>query len=121
MSGCGVMIAIAVALIIVAGMCGAADDGDEPDATEDLEFGAFDVCTQFVKDRLKSPGSAEFRNYFEDDGEVIVTGSGNGPYTVMSSVDSQNGFGAMIRTDFVCEVTNTGGENWRLVNLVVDE
>jgi len=95
--------------------------GEEERDQEDLDFGAFDVCTQFVKERLKAPATASFRNYFEDDGEVQVSGVGDGPYTVISSVDAENGFGANIRTGFVCEVRHTGDGNWRLVNLVLNE
>lgn len=117
-TGCGVLIAVAVVLAVLASMCGGDDDESSID---DLRFGAFDVCTQFVKDRLKAPGTASFRNYFEEDGEVQVTGTGEGPYTVRSSVDSENGFGANIRTDFVCKVTHTGDGNWRLVDITVME
>lgn len=99
---------------------GGSDGGtDEPD-TEELEFAAFDVCTQFVTDRLKAPGTASFRNYFEDDGEVVVTSVGD-TYTVVSSVDSENSFGANLRTDFACVVEHTGGESFRLVDLTTDE
>jgi hypothetical protein len=130
--GCVWVILIVIVLAAIGAAVGDDDDGggasasgteaggDEPDQ-EELEFGAFDVCTKFVKDRLKAPSTASFRNFFEDDGEVVVSGSGNGPYTVISSVDAENGFGANIRTNFVCEVRHTGGGNWRLVNLVLDE
>lgn len=94
--------------------------GEDGGGGEDREYGAFDVCQQFVKDRLRSPASAEFRNFFEDDGEVVVTGTGDGPYTVRSSVDSQNGFGAMLRSDFTCTVSYAGDSDWRLVDLSLD-
>ena len=88
---------------------------DEPDA-EDLRYGAFDVCTQFVKDRLRAPATAEFPNQFEDDGEVTITHTGE-TYTVVSQVDSENGFGALLTTPFNCVVRHTSGDNWRLVDL----
>ena len=31
-----------------------------------------------------------------------------------STVDSENGFGAKIRSSFVCTVTHTGGDSWHL-------
>lgn len=95
------------------------DDGsDEPDVDQEvMEVSAFEVCKDFVKDRLKSPGSATFRNQFEDDGEVVVTGSGRGPYTIVSTVDSDNSFGASIRNTFTCTVTNTGDDMWSLKDI----
>ena len=99
------------------------DDGTEPDEPdpEEVRFTAFEICKEFVADRLKSPGSAVFRNYFEDDGEVVVTGSGPGPYEVVSSVDAENSFGAKPRLPFTCSVTNTGGDHWRLNDLSLIE
>lgn len=89
---------------------------------DDQEYAAFDICTEFVKDRLKSPGSASFRNYFEDDGEVDVAGSGLGPYTVTSTVDSENSFGAELRIPFVCTVSNPDGDDrWVLDDLQLVE
>lgn len=108
---------VAALVVLAAAASGCGDD--QGDQAEELRYGAFDVCTKFVKDRLRSPGSAEFRNFFEDDGEVTVTGAGDGPYTVVSSVDSQNGFGAMIRNDFMCEVRRADADEWRLVDLTL--
>lgn len=96
-------------------------EDDEPGVDQEvMEVSAFEVCKDFVKDRLKSPGSATFRNQFEDDGEVVVTGSGRGPYTIVSTVDSENSFGASLRSRFTCTVTNTDGDNWKLndINIV---
>lgn len=109
-----------VVIVLVIGAIVGALGGDDEDNEEDRAFGAFDVCKEFVTDRLRSPGSAEFRNYFEDDGEVRVTGTGNGPYVVRSTVDSQNGFGALLRSDFTCTVNHVGDGNWRLVRVEVD-
>lgn len=113
------MLGLAVVVLVVGAIIGAATGGGD-DEGGDRELAAFDVCRDFVKDRLRSPGSAEFRNYFQDDGEVVVTGSGDGPYVVSSTVDSQNGFGALLRSDFTCTVNYTGGSNWRLVDLQME-
>ena len=42
---------------------------DPATSANDVEWGAFDVCRNFVRDRLVSPAS--FPNFFEDDGAVI--------------------------------------------------
>lgn len=102
--------------------CEVPDDGGGGGGTSasDQEHTAFEMCKKFVKDRLKAPESATFRNFFQDDGEVSVTGSGNGPYVVTSSVDSENSFGAKLRANFRCTVTNTSGNNWHLDDIFID-
>lgn len=60
-----------------------------------------------------------FRNFFQDDGEVVVAGTGSGPFTVRSTVDSQNGFGAMLRSSFVCTVTIVDDKTVRLVDVTI--
>ena len=114
----GLFVVLGVVVAAVVWIASGLGGDDEPDA-DDLRSSAFDVCTQFVEDRLKSPGSAKFRNYFQDDGEVTVTGSGDGPYIVTSSVDSENSFGALLRNNFVCEVRHIDGTQWRLVDLSI--
>lgn len=74
---------------------------------------AFDVCKDFVKRRLKSPSTAKFRNPHQDDGEVVITRSGNGPFTIQSTVDAENSFGAKPRSTFICIVT-LNGDTWHL-------
>ena len=88
---------------------------DNGQSVSDARLGAFDVCKQFVEDRLKSPGSAKWRDPFGD--QVTYSGDGKGPITVTASVDSQNGFGALLRSSYSCTVTNSGGDNWSLDNL----
>ena len=66
------------------------------------------ACRDWVKDRLKSPTSAKFS------GEN-TTQTGN-TYVVRGSVDAQNSFGAMIRSDYTCEAIHEGGSS-RLVSL----
>ena len=116
------------ALVFAAGLA-ATGDGDpapaastvkKPTTTKstDLEFEAFEICKDFVKRRLKAPSTAKFRNFFEEDGEVRVTGSGNGPYTVMSTVDAQNAFGAPLRNNFICTVT-LSGSTWMLDDISI--
>jgi hypothetical protein len=62
---------------------------------------------------LRSPGSAKFADY--TDGAV----SDQDPvYVVTSEVDSQNGFGALLRTSFTCEVQRQG-EGFRLTDLKI--
>lgn len=79
-------------------------------------IGAFAISQQFVKDRLKAPSTAEFPWYSSES----VTPLGEERYRVQSYVDSQNSFGAMIRTKYVAIVRKTGDSNWSLESLAID-
>lgn len=74
---------------------------------------AYRVCREWVADELRSPASADFPEWGAD---VRVTGGG--PYVVASHVDSENGFGATIRSHWRCQVEEVGGQ-WRLRNIEV--
>lgn len=56
----------------------------------------------YVKENLKSPATAEFAGIYDSHTSIIHLGEGK--YKVSSYVDSQNSFGAMIRTKFTCTV-----------------
>lgn len=93
----------------------AGDDGVPPlKATE-----AFDICKQYVSDRLKSPSGATWRDPYGS--QVTYTGSGDGPWTVNASVDSENSFGAKLRSTYTCTVKHESGDTWSLVNLTVND
>lgn len=107
--GCGIgclgVLVIAV-VIAVFGTLSGSDDEDDGGG----EYGARDVCQQFVKDRLKAPGTADFS------GESASENS-DGSWTVRGDVDSENGFGASLRNSYVCKVRHTSGDNWTLVDM----
>lgn len=75
------------------------------------ESGAEVVCEDFVKDRLKSPSSAEFSD------AVTTESASDGSWTVRGIVDSENGFGAMLRNSYTCTVRFAGGDRWTLDSL----
>ena len=95
----------------------------EPDPnawkTEDNSIGAYIMMENFVKDRLRSPDSAKFPGVF--DGKLDhVRYLGNKKYIINSYVDSQNGFGAMIRSNFSGEIEQTSEDYWSLISLVIN-
>jgi hypothetical protein len=88
---------IAACLILYLVMCtGGSDDDNEVDEGPYEAYDLMYLTEEYVKGFLKSPGSAEFPPYREwsliDNGQVVV---------ISSYVDSQNSFGALLRTDFV--------------------
>jgi len=80
---------------------------------------AWTMAKDFVRDRLKSPSTAEFPDS-SDDG-VVVSDNQDGTYDIVGYVDSQNSFGAMLRVKFVCKLGNTNDDNWRLYSLDILE
>ena len=101
------VVAVLIAVGIGASLLWSALDKDPEQAAES-------VCEDYVTDRLKAPASAEFP------GADRVVSSTADEWTVVASVDSENGFGAMIRTDYVCTVRDISGK-WDLVSLDVDD
>jgi hypothetical protein len=75
---------------------------------------AWDMCSEFVRDRLKAPKTADFAEYGNRGTSVAKSGT---TYSVNGYVDSENSFGADIRTQYTCTVTPVGGKRWRLVDL----
>ncbi len=69
-----------------------------------------------VESKLKSPYSAEFPPCIYTDINKIGR-----QYNSKSYVDSQNGFGAMIRTEYVIVLTWIGEDNFRLDSLLFDD
>jgi hypothetical protein len=109
------MRALGAALICIAVFVSCSEASEDPRVGQAM---AFDVCTQFVEDRLKAPGTASYPDFWDDDGEVVVSGTPP-EYVVTSHVDSENSFGANIRTAFICEVRHVEGDQYRLVDLAL--
>ncbi|MDR7091760.1 hypothetical protein [Cellvibrio fibrivorans] len=70
---------------------------------EDLSVAAYIICQQHTKDNLASPASADFP--FLPDEVLAFKGHS---YIVHTYVDSQNKFGAMLRTKVLCKVKYKG-------------
>ncbi|MDR1029514.1 MAG: hypothetical protein LBL76_01420 [Treponema sp.] len=79
---------------------------------------AYVMMQNFVKDRLKSPGSAKFEWITEPACTIEKNGV---EYRISSWVDSQNTLGAMIRTRFFGIVRQIDKDNWELLALEFEE
>lgn len=87
------------------------DDGSDAEITAQV------MCENWVSDQLRSPGSADFEP--SPNQQVVEVNAST--YRVTAYVDSQNGFGAMLRSNYVCVVKmvdpgNPDGD-WTLVDL----
>jgi hypothetical protein len=86
---------------------------------EHSRSGAYSVCKQFVTNRLRAPKTAEFPSLSASDHQI--TAYTDGEYRVTSYVDSQNAFGALIRSTYVCEVKHQAGSKYLLQNIKIGE
>lgn len=84
---------------------------DEPD-----KIAAWTMTQQFVKERLKAPGTASFGSVFGDyqDPDKCVTDLGGWRFAVVGWVDAENAFGAKLRSNFKVTLRYTGNDKWQL-------
>ena len=100
---------IVLLLLFVGWALQPADSEQRPGTSSDDGYGAEVACQDFVKDRLKSPGTADF-----SDEEA----TGPGPtWVVTGSVDSENTFGGVVRNTYSCTVVSTGADKWKLEDM----
>ncbi len=96
--------------------CSQTDEEKAISNEENLKTKALVYSQNCVEQQLKSPSSAEFPF-----GEGTVTKVDNDTFIVTSYVDSQNSFGAMIRTNYSCQVTLTGEDSYTCDNVELFE
>lgn len=102
----------------------AVKSGDYMADTSNMKLNAYTYVQEYVKSILKSPGSADFptRSYEEAISRINTKDS---TYFMAGYVDSQNGFGALLRTNFVITLKYLGGDpnitgSWRVHDFTTD-
>jgi hypothetical protein len=76
---------------------------------------AYIMMQEYVKQNLKAPATAKFGRTI--DSGVSVTQGENYTYTIISYVDAQNEFGAMLRNYFWGEIKQVGKDEWLPLSL----
>ena len=119
-TGCLIIFLLLLGLGLLGRACGGGGSSTAVDAARELNTNAAQVCKQFVEKRLRAPATAKFQNIFD---ATVEGGAGDqqDQRTVTSYVDAQNGFGALIRSNYVCVVEHTTGNNFRLIDLKMDD
>ncbi len=110
-------VAILGGLVVCVLFCSGVFSGDASptgDSARNDEYYATEMADKFVQEQLKAPSTAKFPWKADS-----VTKEGDG-WRVRSHVDSQNGFGAMIRSKYVCVVRHNGGRSWECLYLEID-
>ena len=118
------MITFLLGLLLIGG-CLSAEDKKElaEERRREQQYGsrsmAWIMAQDFVEARLKSPGSASYGDWLEQNYSDNVTDLGEGLYHTRGWVDSQNGFGAMLRSNFLCTLQYNGNDRWTCTWLVI--
>ncbi|MCH2131516.1 MAG: hypothetical protein MK179_20450, partial [Pirellulaceae bacterium] len=73
---------------------------------------AWVMAQEFVKQKLRSPSTADFGSIFTQNFKDTVTHTGNNNFRVRGWVDAENAFGATIRNTFDCNLTYDGNDDW---------
>ena len=94
--------AITAIVIVTTGMYLIAILNPSDNSRSHNQFEAYSYAEQFVEKQLKSPSTAEFPGISEKNSHI--TKITEDKYKIDSWVDSQNGFGAQIRTNFSCTI-----------------
>lgn len=116
--GCLIFLII-IAIVTVYATFGTTESNSSEDSYKDNKYLAYSYAQEFVKQKLKSPSTAEFPAGFSAKEEHVLN-LGDGEYLIKSWVDSQNSFGATIRTNFDCKII-LDGENAKCEYLYFDE
>lgn len=98
---------LAIALIFGIRLCrknqnNSSDYGVQQNDSRQEALLAYEFAKTYVKNNLKSPSTASFPGTFERIKHIEEIGVGT--YRILSWVDSQNAFGAILRTNFSCVV-----------------
>ena len=78
-----------------------------PSKETEMAIDAYVTTQTHVKKYLKSPASAEFQPFRKE----IVKKTGENSFEINSYVDSQNGFGAMLRSKYLIRM-HKNGDDW---------
>lgn len=92
----------------------------KPATREVTDQQAYVISQNFVEQRLKAPSTAKFPL-----GVYEATKDSEGNFVIKSYVDSQNAFGAMIRTTYLVTIKHKGGDwanpnNWELISILME-
>lgn len=77
---------------------------------------AYTASHQFIRDRIKTPTTAEFPWSADD----ATTYEGDSIFVISSYVDYQNEFSAKIRSKYIAKLKYNGESKWQLLDLKMD-
>jgi hypothetical protein len=117
-AGCAILVAGLLFAVLCAGVLTTRSGPSTPyfgSASDDVAA-PITFAKEFVRQRLKAPATASFPWAFSDYNVINLSA---GRWSVAGYVDTQNGFGATIRTRWTVEMEDQGGA-WKLINAQID-
>jgi hypothetical protein len=109
-----IVIGIIIMICLVLSILTTGNSKKEPD----LRISASVACEEFVKRQLKSPSSADFPSYDETKVKVVDRNT----FEIVSYVDSENSFGAKLRSSYYCMAKyNPDKDTWSGVDVKIIE
>lgn len=115
-SGCLGLVIIVALIVFFVSCCGGNEKSSSDKPKEPGKLDAYVMSQLFVEDKLKSPSTANFPVYSEE----MVTDGGSGAFLISAYVDSQNGFGAKVRTRYSCLLQyDKEKDDWILKDMVL--
>ena len=105
-----------VVIIFIILVIAAMGSGSSFDDNRDYKREAYIMSQEFIKDELKSPSTAKFPTYTSisviEASDKHKEYGDHEVYEVDAYVDSENGFGAMIRTDYFMTLKRKADDTW---------
>lgn len=89
-----------------------------PGVLEDPDMMAYIRCKRAVEEKLKAPATAKFLEHSRSSIKRVAGDERGDMYEVVSYVDSQNSFGAMLRTSFTCQIVHAkANDQWVIAEI----
>ncbi|MEN6357775.1 MAG: hypothetical protein ABFD83_11910 [Armatimonadota bacterium] len=104
---CAFLVLIVLFSIFVVRGCESLCESTPEDKEEDVEHHAYIASQNYVEKFLKCPSTAKYPLWLD----ASITRSGSRFY-ISSYVDSQNSFGAMVRSQYYAEMEKSGSGEW---------
>jgi hypothetical protein len=109
--GCLVIVVVLYAI----GSFSSSDKSPKKSENSDRSFMAYLMAQDFIKEKLKAPGSAEFPSMTTEPGSIKIVRPDDSAYRVSAWVDSQNSFGAKLRAPWSCALRELPDGKWQVV------
>jgi hypothetical protein len=121
-SGCGgcalVVVVLFFFLVFVVNLSSSNSKKTYARSPVDMKVEAYTMAETFVKRHLKAPATAQFP--WITDSEVTIQQLPGNQWRVSAYVDSENSFGAKIRSQYDCTMKWAGGDRWQLQDINIE-
>ena len=116
----GGFVGLVFVVLVTVWWIGESDDSNESDESDspreiDWTFHAIIQCESEVKRQLKAPSTAKFVKR-----EQEVYKMGESKWGVVGAVDAQNSFGAIVRSEFACQLSRGESGQWTFQKVLIE-